>query len=91
MVDDFVWCQSNVFQVQFWILLKRYQLQYQFADNLSVGEMKFPAALFSKTSTLPKFSKLLVAYFPLLHNDAHHIESVGMFHLFPFPVLQQYF
>jgi hypothetical protein len=46
--------------------------------------MKFPAALFSKTSTLPKFSKLLVAYFPLLHNDEHHIESVGMFHLFPF-------
>jgi hypothetical protein len=51
--------------VQFWILLKRYQLRIKaFADNLSVGEMKFPAALFSKTSTLPKFSKLLVAYFP---------------------------
>jgi hypothetical protein len=42
-----------------------------------VGEMKFPAAL-SKTSTLPKFSKLLVA-FSTSHNDVHHIESVGMF------------
>jgi hypothetical protein len=59
-----------------------------FADNLS---RNFQQHYSAKHQLYQKFSKLLVAYFPLLHNDEHHIESVGMFHLFPFPVLQQYF
>jgi hypothetical protein len=44
-----------------------------FADNRSVGEIKLPAALFNKTSTLPKLSIRFATCFLLLHNDVHHI------------------
>ena len=46
-----------------WFNLKNYEpfktmsimVSKAFADKRSVGEIKFPAALFSKTSTLPNF------------------------------------